>query len=795
MHALEQLAARALHALHDLLARHGLVHDERGIAFDARELRHVDIVASRAGIALKRSHIELERHHGALGIVGSNRQRVQLAHPANHIAAGKHLGRAARLQMRRIFGGKRLEANLRQRQLASDGLKRALTIEEIKRTRIGVPTLVVHSTRQNAGQLATLPRLAIALVSRKHGANFVQLNIRHAMRLVVRDAAQQAGNYGAAHERLLRIHGVDELNRLAQAVFLHAQLVKIVARGERIGHGLVDAARRKGAMDFRIHELRIRAHANTAATSGKRGGNIVHAIEAQHFFVQVNLTRQVGTERGRNHRQHVFVFGLGHFAAEALERINDEIARDVGAHHGLEALHAELQVRLLAGSGPRVNNATAVFANAGNGAAGNLDDERRSGGRAHLDVMVVDATLVAHGALAEQAQVATRAARAARLEHGSFEQNVGRFLGDLGIKAAHNARERHGALLGRGDNRHVARELAMLAIERGELLAIFGSANHDMGHAIGVLNLVQVKRMQRLAEQEQDVVRHVNDVVHGALANGGKTLDHPVGARANFHAMNHASGVARATHGIGNVDLHGIGLNVARKLQLGGHILQRVRPRLGVHGANLASEAHDGKAVGAVRGNLQVEHRIGEAHEIGDGLADLRIFGKHPNALMVGAHAQFALRAAHAHRGHAAKLRLLDFEIAGKHRANRRDGHFDAGGNVRGAAHDLNRLVAAHIHLHHMHVVGIGVVFTRLDIAHDHAVKRGTKLVNALDARTRKVELVAERLNVRRHLDIIGKPLQRNFHCSSYLKTISQGNGLNQSPQVNQKSASGPLAK
>lgn len=78
-----------------------------------------------------------------------------------------------------------------------------------------------------------------------------------------------------------------------------------------------------------------------------------------------------------------------------------------------------------------------------------------------------------------------------------------------------------------------------------------------------------------------------------------------------------------------------------------------------------------------------------------------------------------------------------------------------------------------------MHVVGIGVVFARLNIAHDHAVKRGAKLVNALDARTRKVELVAERLNVRRHLDIIGKPLQRNFHNSSYLEIPSQSNEEN----------------
>lgn len=109
-------------------------------------------------------------------------------------------------------------------------------------------------------------------------------------------------------------------------------------------------------------------------------GDVVHAVEAQHFFVQVDLARKVGAERGRNHRQHIDIFGLSHFAAKTFKRIDDEIARNIGAHHSLETLHAELQVRLLAGSGPHINDAAAVFANAGNGAAGNLDDERRSGG-------------------------------------------------------------------------------------------------------------------------------------------------------------------------------------------------------------------------------------------------------------------------------------------------------------------------------------------------------------------------------------------------------------------------------
>ena len=241
-------------------------------------------------------YLTLDRSAATLST--GERQRMQLAHPANHVATRKHLGRATGLQMRRIFGGKRLEANLRQRELASDSLKRTLAIEEIECTRIGVPTLVVHSARQNARQLAALLRLAVAFVGRKHGADFVQLNVRHAMRLVMRDAAQQAGNHSAPHERLLRIHGIDEFDRLAQAVFLHAQLVEVVAGGERIRHGLVDAARRKSAMDFRIHELRVRAHANTAATSRKRSGDVVHAVEAQHFFVQVNLARKVGAERG-----------------------------------------------------------------------------------------------------------------------------------------------------------------------------------------------------------------------------------------------------------------------------------------------------------------------------------------------------------------------------------------------------------------------------------------------------------------------------------------------------------------
>ena len=47
--------------------------------------------------------------------------------------------------------------------------------------------------------------------------------------------------------------------------------------------------------------------------------------------------------------------------------------------------------------------------------------------------------------------------------------------------------------------------------------------------AFGVLKLVQIERMERLSEQEQDVVGYVNDVVDGTLTDGSQTLYHPIG--------------------------------------------------------------------------------------------------------------------------------------------------------------------------------------------------------------------------------------------------------------------------
>ncbi len=541
--------------------------------------------------------------------------------------------------------------------------------------------------------------------------------------------------------------------------------------GEGIGHGLVQAAGAHGVVHHVQSALSLGANAEAATATGQRGGDLVHAVQAKHLFVQVDLAREVGAEGGAYHVQGVGIGAVGYLAAQAAKDVHHELARNLSAHHVVEAADTELQVGLLGLQRPLVDDAIVVRFSPAYRAAGNLGDKGSGCRRAHIDAMIVHAALVAHGALGDKPQVAAGAAGAARFERRGFQQNVHRFLGYLGIKAAHHAGQRNGAQLGSGDNGHVGSERALLAIERGELLALFSGADNDVRLAVCVLQLGQVEGVKRLAEQEQDVVGNVDDVVDGALADGGKAFHHPVGAGAHLAAADDASGIARATGLVGDGDAH-LGIERGRflaKLQLAGHFRKRAGVGLLVHGAHFAREAHDGKAVGTVRGDLQVEHRVGELQVVGDGLAGGGIFGEHPNALVVVAHAQLALGAAHAAAGNAAQLRLLDLEVAGQHRADGGNGHLDAGGDVGRAAHDLHGLFSAHVHRGHMHMIGIGMVDAGKHMANHHAVEGIAQAVHAFNARAGKVQAVAELLGVFGHLRVLRKPFQGYFHVRLFL--------------------------
>ena len=544
-----------------------------------------------------------------------------------------------------------------------------------------------------------------------------------------------------AHNTLIHAHGIDKLNRLTQTQLLcvHAQLLKIFRVSERIRHGLVHAAGAQGIV-YQCGTLLVCGFNGKAATTTRqRGRNQVHAVQTQHFFVQVNFALKVGAEAGRHHVQNVFVIGRRNGAAQKLQRLPREFARNFSAHHALETLDAEDVVERLAYARPLVDDALIVGARVHHVSARNFHDERCRSSRTNVNVVIVNAALIAHRAFADQTQVAARAARATRLERCGFQQDVGGFLGHFGIKAAHNARQRNSAVLGRGDNRHIGCKRTIGAIKRHQVLAFFCRTDNHSGMTLLILQFCQVKRMKRLTKQEQDVVRHVHHVVDGALANSSKTLNHPVGAGAHLHAANDARRVTRATLFILNRNAHQVLKRFARviELQLIGHFVDRVRVTRAVHCAHFARKTHHGKTIGAIRRNLQVKHGIGLLQIIGNGHAYGCVFGKNPNARMVGAKAQLTLRAAHAVRRYAAQLAFLDFHVTRQMGAYARNGDFNTGGNIRRAAHNLQRLVLRDIHRYHVHVIAIGMIFAGQNMANHHVIKSGTELFHTFYARAR----------------------------------------------------------
>ena len=277
--------------------------------------------------------------------------------------------------------------------------------------------------------------------------------------------------------------------------------------------------------------------------------------------------------------------------------------------------------------------------------------------------------------------------------------------------------------------------------------------------------------MQRLAVEVQDVVRHVHDVVDGTAPGGGHALGEPFGRGPYLHVVDDPGGVARAARGIGHLNGDGAGHVLAGSD--GGQLLhigsQRPGHRLLVHGAHLAGHAHHRQAVRPVRRDLQVEHGISRAHEVRHGLADGRVIGKHPDAGVVLSQPQFAARAAHAAAYHAAQLRFLDLEIARQHRAHERHGHLDVRRDIRRPADDLHGFLGAHIHRHHVHVVGIRMRLAGEHVSHHNALEGLAGLLHAFHTRARQIEPVAERLQILRHRRILRKPLQRYFHTDFFL--------------------------
>ncbi len=173
-----------------------------------------------------------------------------------------------------------------------------------------------------------------------------------------------------------------------------------------------------------------------------------------------------------------------------------------------------------------------------------LDDELRREPRGVLGDVRVDAFLPAVRALGAQPEPLGRVEDAVRLEVRRLEQHRRRRLLHLGLLAAHDRRESDRALAVL--DHEVARvELAQLAVERADLLAVARAPHSDLaaGERVGV------EGVERTAEREHDVVRHVDDVGDRAHPGGGDARAQPERRRPDRDVAEEAREVPRAASG------------------------------------------------------------------------------------------------------------------------------------------------------------------------------------------------------------------------------------------------------
>ena len=210
----------------------------------------------------------------------------------------------------------------------------------------------------------------------------------------------------------------------------------------------------------------------------------------------------------------------------------------------------------------------------------------------------VEALFIAGGGVGAHAEGAGRATHGNAVEVSGLKEHHRRVADDLAVRAAHDARDADGLVLV-ADAEHIRRQLALVAVERLDGLALARGAHDD----VAAFDAAEVKGVHRLAVFEHHIVRDIDDVVDGAHAAVAQSLAHPAWRRSDLDVFHHARGVARAEVAVLNVNVDDLRDAAAAAVRLG---LMQLEGALEGR-ARLARKADDGKAVGAVRRDLKLD--------------------------------------------------------------------------------------------------------------------------------------------------------------------------------------------
>ena len=178
----------------------------------------------------------------------------------------------------------------------------------------------------------------------------------------------------------------------------------------------------------------------------------------------------------------------------------------------------------------------------------------------------------------------------------------------------------------------------------------------------------------------------------------------------------------------------------------------------------IAGDAAHAKAVGPVRRNGDVEHRIVEAEQLRRRAANSCFGRKLDNAGMLVGQFELPLRQHHAARFDAADLGLGQGEVdAGHVSADGREHAFEPSARVRRAAHDLQALLAG-IDLQDLELVGVGMLLGFHHLCHAEVLERSGGVEHLLDLEPDAGQRLGDLVNGGFRVEMLFQPCERELH-------------------------------
>ena len=373
---------------------------------------------------------------------------------------------------------------------------------------------------------------------------------------------------------------------------------------------------------------------------------MLEPVDAGDLLDHVDLARDVDEAR-RRHAHVDRALPGARIEAEAIQDLDRPCQRHLERGDVRDALHAHPQLQARRQVGADVDRARRHVG------AAQLHEQPGGRTRGERREVGVDALLPAVRGLGAQAELLRGAHDLGAREVGRLEHDRRRVVAHLGVGGAHDA----GDALRRlrvCDHEHRREELALLPVQRAQHLAR-PSAPRRQARAAQMRVIVGV---ERAAEVVHDVVRDVDDVRDRAHPRGVQAGLEPERRRADLDVLEDARREAGAEILVLDRDRDPVGRQpVAECGRLAVVERRQIDAEDRVH---VARHAPHREQVGAIRGDLELQHVVRQRHARCERLAGLPAVAEHDDPFALGRDVELALRQDHAVGGLAAQLRARD---------------------------------------------------------------------------------------------------------------------------------------